>query len=123
MLNQKGNHNRVGNLAGTRYVNGDLFSTSSGIMLDRGELTLLRKAAEFDWRQVDPTIFGSLLEGILGEERRAELGAHYTHEADIMKVVPPVIRPWRERIQAAAVAACTAGPSPRRRTPQTSSPA
>lgn len=101
VLNQKGNHNRVGNLAGTRYVNGDLFSTSSGVTLNLEELQLLDRAAEFDWRQVDPTIFGSLLEGILGEERRAELGAHYTHEADIMKVVTPtIIRPWRERIQA-----------------------
>lgn len=101
VLNQKGNHNRVGTLAGTQYVNGDLFSSSSGIGLNRKELDLLFEASQFEWPQVDPTIFGSLLEGILGEERRAELGAHYTHESDIMKVVTPtIIRPWRARILA-----------------------
>lgn len=103
ILNQKGNHNRKGVYAGTRYVNGDLFSASSGIALTQDELKLLASAAEFDWRQVDPTIFGSLLEGVLGSERRSALGAHYTHEADIMKVVTPtIIRPWRERIEAVA---------------------
>lgn len=69
--------------------------------LTTDELRMLDQAAEFDWRQVDPTIFGSLMEGVLGEDRRAELGAHYTHEADIMKIVTPtIIRPWRERIDA-----------------------
>src|SRR5699024_5182734 len=38
------------------------------------------------------------MEGVLGE-RRWELGAHYTHEADIMKIVTPtIVRPWQERI-------------------------
>ncbi|BCT78277.1 DNA modification methyltransferase [Sinomonas cyclohexanicum] len=101
VLNQKGNHNRTGHYSGTRYVNGDLFSSASGIALNQVELKLLASAAEFDWRQVDPTIFGSLLEGVLGPERRSALGAHYTHEADIMKVVTPtIIRPWRKKIDA-----------------------
>ncbi|MDQ4491747.1 hypothetical protein RBS60_16220 [Sinomonas sp. ASV486] len=103
VLNQKGNHNRTGHYAGTHYVNGDLFSSVFGVALDQDELKLLASAAEFDWRQVDPTIFGSLLEGVLGPERRSALGAHYTHEADIMKVVTPtIIRPWREKIDAIA---------------------
>lgn len=101
VLNQKGNQNRKGELQGTRYVNGSLFSDPAEIDLTVAELRLLDQAAEFDWRQVDPTIFGSLMEGVLGAERRAELGAHYTHEADIMKIVTPtIIRPWRERIEA-----------------------
>jgi hypothetical protein len=63
----------------------------------------LWQATAYDWRQVDPTIFGSLLEGVLGRNRRWELGAHYTHEVDIMKIVAPtIVRPWRDRI-----AACT----------------
>ncbi|WP_299169388.1 DNA methyltransferase [uncultured Arthrobacter sp.] len=103
VLNQKGNHNRTGDLAGTRYVNGDLFAKPASVSLNRDELVMLDNAAQFDWRKVDPTIFGSLLEGVLGEERRSELGAHYTHEADIMKIVTPtIIRPWRERIEAVA---------------------
>lgn len=101
VLNQKGNHNRTGTLAGTRYVNGDLFKKPASVALNPGELSMLHEAAQFNWDQVDPTIFGSLMEGVLGEERRSELGAHYTHEADIMKIVTPsIIRPWRERIDA-----------------------
>ena len=100
LLNQKGDHNRQGRYAGTHYVNGDLFAKPAAVFMNRDELLHLRKAAEFDWRAVDPTIFGSLMEGVLGEERRERLGAHYTHEADILKIViPTIVRPWRERIE------------------------
>jgi hypothetical protein len=106
LLNQKGNHNRHGRYAGTRYVNGELFAKPAKVFLQREELLHLKKAAEFDWRAVDPTIFGSLMEGVLGEARRARLGAHYTHEADIMKiVVPTIVRPWRDRIDSVGTGA------------------
>jgi len=101
LLNQKGNHNRQGRYAGTRYVNGELFARPAKVLMTKPELEHLKKASEFDWRAVDPTIFGSLMEGILGDERRERLGAHYTHEADIMKIVAPtIVRPWRERVDA-----------------------
>ncbi len=102
VLNQKTNHNRKGRLAGTRYVNGELFAEPAEVELDRAEIDLMLQATSFDWRRVNPTIFGSLLEGVLGHDRRWELGAHYTHEVDIMKIVTPtIIRPWRARIDAA----------------------
>ena len=50
--------------------------------------------------QVEPSIFGALLEGGLGHDKQWALGAHYTHEADIQKVVQPtIVEPWRERIE------------------------
>ena len=101
ILNQKGDHNRKGRYSGTRYVNGELFARPAAVVMHEVELQHLREAARFDWRAVDPTIFGSLLEGVLGEERRGRLGAHYTHEVDILKIVlPTIVRPWRERIDA-----------------------
>ncbi len=101
VLDQKGSHNRTGKLAGTTYVNGELFQRPDAVTLTREEIDGLLAAAEFDWRKVNPTIFGSLLEGVLGRVRRWELGAHYTHEVDIMKIVgPTIVRPWRERIEA-----------------------
>ena len=101
VLNQKGSHNRKGRLAGTRYVNGELFARPASVSLNLDEIGLMLRATKFDWRKVDPTIFGSLMEGVLGRDRRWELGAHYTHEVDIMKIVTPtIIRPWRERIEA-----------------------
>jgi hypothetical protein len=102
VLNQKTDTNRKGRLAGTRYVNGELFAEPAYVQLNRDEIRRLLDASAFDWRKVDPTIFGSLMEGVLGHDRRWELGAHYTHEVDIMKIVgPTIVRPWRERIAAA----------------------
>lgn len=101
VLNQKGNHNRKDLLAGTRYVNGQLFADPAEVDLSAHELELLALAAEYDWSRVDPTIFGSLMENVIGLDRRWELGAHYTHEADIMKIVgPTIVRPWQDRIDA-----------------------
>lgn len=106
LLNQKGDHNRQGRYAGTRYVNGELFARPAKVLMTKPELEHLKRASEFDWRAVDPTIFGSLMEGILGDERRERLGAHYTHEADIMKIVgPTIVRPWRERVEATSTPA------------------
>ena len=83
------------------YVNGDLFAETTEVHLGAEELEHLLAASVFDWRYVDPTVFGSLLEGCLGHNHRWELGAHYTSEVDIMTIVEPVIvRPWVSRIEA-----------------------
>jgi hypothetical protein len=86
--------------AGVPYANGGLFERAARIHLDRGELELLRQAAAFNWREVEPQIFGSLLEGTLGHDKQWELGAHYTHDAEMQKIVQPtIVRPWTERIE------------------------
>jgi hypothetical protein len=101
VLNDPSDYGRFGVLSGTRYVNGSLFAQPAKVHLQPAELAMLVRAAEFDWRKVDPTIFGGLMEGFLGRDRRWELGAHYTHEADIMKIVrPTILEPWRQRIEA-----------------------
>ncbi|MGD0875909.1 MAG: DNA methyltransferase [Acidimicrobiales bacterium] len=97
---------RGGLYHGAPYVNGGLFASPARVHLDPDELALVVEAARFDWRDVDPTIFGSLMEGCLGEQRRFELGAHYTHEIDILRIVrPSIIEPWTERIAAAGTPA------------------
>jgi hypothetical protein len=97
---------RGGLYHGAPYVNGGLFASPARVHLDPDELALVVEAARFDWRDVDPTIFGSLMEGCLGEQRRFELGAHYTHEIDIMRIVrPSILEPWTERIAAAGTPA------------------
>jgi hypothetical protein len=102
-LNDPDNDGRHGALRGTTYVNGELFADRALVHLTRDEARSLYDLAQFDWRQVDPTIFGSLLEGFLGSESRSNLGIHYTHEADIMKIVrPTIVRPWQARIDAVA---------------------
>jgi hypothetical protein len=92
--------------AGTPFANGGLFEQAAQVHLTTEELTTLREACNLDWRQVEPAIFGSILQGALGKDKQWALGAHYTAEADIMKVVAPtVVEPWSERIESLASAA------------------
>lgn len=85
--------------AGVRYVNGGLFAEPASIHLLPEELEILAEAALGKWADVEPAIFGGLLEGGMEHEQQWRLGAHYTHIADIQKIAEPTIaRPWRERI-------------------------
>ncbi|MBK5232632.1 MAG: class I SAM-dependent DNA methyltransferase [Thermoleophilia bacterium] len=105
-LNTEGARPEAGFYAETRYVNGGLFAEPSEVHLDSEELAELRAACEFDWKRVEPHIFGSLLEGALGEEAQWTLGAHYTHSADIMKVIgPSIVTPWLAKIEGAETVA------------------
>ena len=84
------------------YVNGALFAETPDVSLEPGEVEHLLAASEYDWQWVNPTVFGSLMEGCLGHDHRWELGAHYTSEEDILSIVRPVIvRPWLDRIEQA----------------------
>ncbi|MFI0791190.1 DNA methyltransferase [Micromonospora rubida] len=99
-LNDSDEYGRHGVLKGTQYVNGDLFAQPALVHLTTGEAAALLAIADYNWRQVDPTIFGSLIEGFLSNDRGV-LGAHYTHEIDILKIVrPTIVTPWRARIDA-----------------------
>lgn len=105
-LNRPGPRPGGGMYANTRYVNGGLFENPAALHLEQDELIALRLACEYDWRKVEPHIFGSLLQGALGAEALHALGAHYTHEVDIQKVIKPtIVDPWRERIEAASTVA------------------
>lgn len=100
-LNTPGGGPDHGLYAGVRYANGGLFRDPARVHLDQGDLELLRAACQSDWTKVQPSIFGSLLEGGLGHDMQWALGAHYTHEADIRKVIgPSIIEPWEQRIDA-----------------------
>jgi hypothetical protein len=99
-LDKPGERPKQGLYADTPYANGTLFSEPAEVHLEAEELELLHAACGFDWQQVEPQIFGSLLEGGLGHDKQWALGAHYTHESDIKKVVlPTIVEPWRERIE------------------------
>lgn len=92
-----------GRYKGVSYFNGGLFSTVSPVELSLSELGLLREATREKWGKVHPAIFGSIFEASLDSEARHAFGAHYTSEIDIYKVVlPTIVRPWRERIDAAS---------------------
>jgi hypothetical protein len=89
-----------GQYASVPYANGGLFEHPARLHLEREELEVLHAAAVYNWREVQPQIFGALLEGGLGHDKQWELGAHYTHDAELQKIVgPTVVEPWQERIE------------------------
>jgi len=93
---------RGGRYASVDYFNGGLFAKVEPLELQPAAIGLLFEAAKENWSKVQPVIFGTLFEGSLGREERHALGAHFTYEADIQKIVrPTIVRPWEERIAAA----------------------
>lgn len=87
---------------GVPYFNGGIFAKVDPVSLEKGEIELLLGASKEKWSKVEPAIFGALFESSMGKKERHALGAHFTSEADIQKVVlPTIVRPWREQIEAA----------------------
>jgi hypothetical protein len=74
-----------------RQFNGYLFKETVALPLEAEELDVLIEAATSDWRQVEPAIFGTLLERALNPKERAKLGAHYTPTAYVERLVEPTI--------------------------------
>jgi len=66
-------------IAKVPHFNGGLFENPSALPLDGAQITLLLHAATKDWSDVEPAIFGTLLERALDPRDRHKLGAHYTH--------------------------------------------
>ncbi|HDZ80580.1 MAG TPA: class I SAM-dependent DNA methyltransferase [Roseobacter sp.] len=84
-------------LTKVKRFNGGLFKDPSALPLNNLQLGLLIEAAEADWRQVEPAIFGTLLERALDKRQRHKLGAHYTPRAYVERLVTPTImEPLRE---------------------------
>jgi len=78
--------------------NGGLFADSSALALSAEQLQILLDAAQRDWKQVEPAIFGTLLERALDPKERSKLGAHYTPRSYVERLVRPVVlEPIRER--------------------------
>ncbi|MEK7753601.1 MAG: DNA methyltransferase, partial [Acidobacteriota bacterium] len=93
--------------------NGGLFAESQALPLDKPMLALLIEAARSDWADVEPAIFGTLLERALDVHERHKLGAHYTPRAYVERLVmPTVIEPLRDEwktVYAAAISHAKAG--------------
>lgn len=93
--------------------NGNLFAQAKVLPLGREEIGELFEAARKDWHEVEPAIFGTLLEQALDPAERKRLGAHYTPRAYVERlVIATIIEPLREdwrNVQAAAETKRAAG--------------
>lgn len=101
----KGGHSVVLE-APLRRFNGGLFADASALDLDAYQIKRLLEAARAQWQDVDPAIFGTLLERALSPGMRKGLGAHYTPRAYVERLVlATVIEPLREEWKAVKTAA------------------
>ena len=88
--------------------NGGLFEDAEALPLSEEQLALLIQAGKADWRDVEPAIFGTLLERALDPLERHNLGAHYTPRDYVERLVlPTVIEPLRNQWDAVLAAAVT----------------
>ncbi|MEG4290906.1 class I SAM-dependent DNA methyltransferase [Microcoleus sp. C2C3] len=71
--------------------NGGLFAESQAFALTKAQLEVLLQAAKRDWCNVEPAIFGTLLERALDSRERSKLGAHYTPRSYVERLVKPVV--------------------------------
>jgi hypothetical protein len=78
-------------LAGFGYVNGALFDRSApSPRFTAKARSIVLECGRLDWGQINPDIFGSMMQGIARSEDRESLGMHYTSVENIMKVIRPL---------------------------------
>lgn len=79
------------------YVNGGLFKERYPIPhLSRRARTLILNCGEYDWKNINPDIFGSMIQAVVTPEQRAGLGIHYTSVTNIEKVICPLFLDFLE---------------------------
>ena len=73
------------------YVNGGLFEQRVPIpVLSRRARILMIRCGDFNWKDINPDIFGSMIQAVVTPEMRAGLGMHYTSVPNIMKLIRPL---------------------------------
>ncbi len=88
--------------------NGGLFEAAEALPLSEEQLEMLVRAGKADWHDVEPAIFGTLLERALDPVERHHLGAHYTPRDYVERLVlPTVVEPLRGDWEAVLAAAVT----------------
>ncbi|MBB3973369.1 class I SAM-dependent DNA methyltransferase [Hansschlegelia beijingensis] len=73
------------------YVNGGLFEDAGAVpRFSRAARNYLLHAGELDWKEINPDIFGSMIQAVAEDDERASLGMHYTSVPNILKVLNPL---------------------------------
>ncbi len=86
-------------LADFPYVNGKLFEENlPTASFDTKMRTALLECCYIDWSKISPAIFGSMFQSVMNPKERRNLGAHYTSETNILKLIKPLFLDdlWKE---------------------------
>ncbi len=85
---------KAGGLVGfesIEWFNGGLFDDDEALPLTIDDIETCLEAADLDWSEIDPSIFGTLFVRGLDPDKRSETGSEYTDRDKIMMIVEPVI--------------------------------
>ena len=84
------------------HVNGGLFRGDPQVpRFLRGSVRYLMDAGALDWKEINPDIFGSMIQAIVHQDQRGELGMHYTSVSNILKLLKPLfLNDLQEQVQA-----------------------
>ncbi|MCZ4253770.1 DNA methyltransferase [Pseudoalteromonas shioyasakiensis] len=79
-------------LANFEFVNGGLFADSieSPRFSTKSRKMLIESGSELDWSDINPDIFGSMIQAVVHPDQRGGMGMHYTSVTNIMKVIEPL---------------------------------
>ncbi len=78
-------------LAAFPYINGALFEERISFADFNAQMRgQLLKACAFKWERISPAVFGSLFQGVMDSKERRQIGAHYTAEKNILKLIRPL---------------------------------
>lgn len=73
------------------YVNGNLFNENINLPnLSKTSRKMIIEGASLDWQMINPDIFGSMLQAIINQDDRSNLGIHYTSVSNILKLIKPL---------------------------------
>lgn len=82
-----------------RYINGGLFADLlPSAEFDAKMRKTLLDCVNFDWNKISPAVFGAMFQGVMDKTQRREMGAHYTSEENILKLINPLFMDelWQE---------------------------
>jgi hypothetical protein len=73
------------------YIDSTLFKETLRLAdFDSKMRKILLDCTSFDWSKISPAIFGAMFQGVMDKKERRELGAHYTSEENILKLINPL---------------------------------
>ncbi len=86
------------------YVNGGLFAGTRDIpKFSRMARSYLLHAGNLNWKEINPDIFGSMIQAVADDEERGAIGMHYTSVPNILKVLNPLfLDSLREQLEEAS---------------------
>lgn len=91
VLNTKDNSKEAKYLSEFPYVNGGLFKDEIVLPKFNSEARrIIEECGDLDWKEINPDIFGSMIQAVVHPGERGNLGMHYTSVPNIMKVIEPL---------------------------------